>query len=177
MLGYSDTTLSTTVNNKYTELNVQIKEVSEQLETVEIYADKVNIAKKVIKLTSQNKKKWRKHINQYSCNTYIKTSLEKELKPAFVKADSVIGGKSKMNFIESYSVTKYQRPNRYHEEILAHHDYAEKSSSSVSASVSFDFGDDIVPMQYIEHNPYIFYEKVEDGNFNLYQNLVNIIRI
>jgi hypothetical protein len=177
MLGYSDTTIIVITQEKYTELNVEVKETARQLETVEIYADKVDIAKKVIKLTSQNKKKWRDHVNEYSCNTYIKTSLEKELKPVFVKADSIIGGKSKMNFIESYSTTKYHFPNSYHEEVLAHHDYAEKSSSSASATVNLDFGDNIVPVQYIEHNPYIFYEKVEDGNFNLYQNLINLPKI
>lgn len=181
MLGFNDTTIAITIDSKYTALDLELTETSQQLETVEIYADKVDIAKKVIKLTSQNKKKWHKQIDQYTCNTYIKTSLEKELKPIFAlkmeQVDSFVGGKSKMNFIESYSVTKYERPNRYHEEILAHHDYAEKSNSSASATVSFDFGDNIAPMQYIQHNPYIFYEKVEDGNFDLSQNLVNLPRI
>jgi hypothetical protein len=177
MLGYTDTTHSIVIIQKFTDLNIQIKETVQELETVEIFANKIDIAKKVIKLASQNKKKWRKHIEQYNCNTYIKTSLEKESKPMFSKKDTVIEGKSNLNFIESYSITKFQSPNHYHEEILAHHDYAEKSNSSVSASASFDFGDDIVPTQSIEHNPYIFYEKVEDGNFNLYQNLVNLPKI
>ncbi len=49
MIGYSDTTLSAKVNRKYTILNVQIKEIVKQLEAVEIFAHKIDIAKKVIK--------------------------------------------------------------------------------------------------------------------------------
>mgnify|MGYP001387593736 CR=1 FL=1 len=181
MLGYNDTTIAVDIQSKYSKLNVVIKETAQQLETVEIYANKVDIAKKVIKLTNKNKRKWKDQVNQYICNTYIKTSLEKELKPIFElkmeKVDTFIGGKSKMNFIESYSVTKYERPNRYHDEVLAHHDYAEKSNSSVSATVRFDFGDNIAPIQYIQNNPYVFYEKVQDGDFDLYQNLVHLPRI
>jgi len=182
MVGFSDSTVEVNIQSKYTQLNIQLKETSRALETVEIYADKVDIAKKVIKQTNQNKKKWRKSVEEYVCNTYIKTSLEKEYKPAVAKrmeakSDTFVAGKSKMNFIESYSITKFKQPNKYHEEIIAHHDYAEKANNNVSGSVSFDFGDDIIPTQYIEHNPYIFYEKVEDGNFNLYQNLVTLPRI
>ena len=182
MVGFSDSTVKINIDSKYTQLDIQLKETTQELETVEIYADKVDIAKKVIKESNAVKKKWRKSVEQYTCNTYIKTSLEKEYKPMVakrmeMKSDSFVGGKSKMNFIESYAITKYQAPNNYHEKIIAEHDYAEKGSNTVSGSVSFDFGDDVVPTQYIEHNPYIFYEKVEDGNFNLYQNLVTLPRI
>jgi len=181
MIGYKDSTQSITISQKYTTHNILLKENIEQLGVIEISVEKESVSKRVIKQVNKHKKEHRLSTKQYSCNTYIKTSLEKELKPLFAekaKADTIIVlGKSKMNFIESYSITKFKSPNKYHEEILAHHDYADKSGKSASASVNLDFGDDILPNQDIEHNAYIFYEKVEDGNFDIYQNLITLPKI
>ncbi len=160
------------------------------LNTIEIYADKRDIAKEVIGKVIDNKKNIRNQFESYQCNTYIKTSLEKESRR--VKIDTAngqspgggisfsAGGKSarqKMNFIESNSITQFKSRNTYKETIIAHHDYAEKSNSSVSFAADFSDPNSILPSQVIEYNPYIFFEKVQDGDFDLYQNIINLPKV
>jgi len=181
-IGFSDTTYHVEVSKSINIFDVKLKEEAIELREVEIYADKIDVAKKVIKATNKQKKYWKNHIEQYKCDTYIKTSLEKDLKPFYAqrllkKADTVLGGPSKMNFIESYSITKFKQPKKYSEKIIAYHDYTEKSNSNVNVSVSGGetYGQpDVAPNQPVRHNPYVFYEKVQDGNFNLYQNLIKL---
>ena len=180
MIGMKDTLIQLQISDKVTVLNMTLVEYSKELETVEVSAKKINIAKLVIKNVQGNRKLMANQFKNYSCNTYLKTGLEKErrYKQKYLEdVDSVISQPSKMNFVESYSLSKFKAPNQYQENILAHHDYAEKSSNNVSGSVSFDMGDDIAPVQDIETNPYIFFEKIEDGDFNLYQNMINLPKV
>ncbi len=184
-IGFTDTTYQVSINDKITVFNVQLKEQAIELQEVEVYANKIDVAKKVIKATNKQKKYWRNAIPQYQCNTYIKTSLEKDLKPYYAerllkKSDTVLNGPSKMNFIESYSITKYKAPKKYAEKIIAYNDYTEKSNSNVNVNVSNGetFGlPEIAPNQSVKNDPYVFYEKVQDGDFNLYQNLIYLPNI
>lgn len=182
MIGFDSVTDTIEVKGKTTVHNVKLLESESTLNTVEIYADKRDIAKEVIGHVIDNKKKWANQFENYQCNTYIKTSLEKERRiPKFNQdpnAQPEQQGRQKMNFIESYSITRFKQNNTYKEEILAHHDYSDKSNSSVVV-VSADFSDpdNIMPTQVIEYNPYIFFEKVQDGDFDLYQNLLDLPKI
>lgn len=160
------------------------------LGAVEIYADERNIVKEVIGHVIDNKKNMRNQYKTYQCKTYIKTSLEKEEKNGLLKAARELQSqdnsnpqttplqlRQKMNFIESNSITRYKRRNTYKETIVAHNDYAEKSNSSVVVSTDFSDPNSILPSQVIEYNPYIFFEKVEDGDFDLYQNLIELPKV
>ncbi len=163
--------------------NIELSEKTTQLDAVEIYANKRDIAKEVINHVIDNKKNLRNQFETYECKTYIKTSLEKE--PRFNGRNIVNNngetfepvGRQKMNFIESNSITKFQRKNTYREVVLAHHDYSEKSNSTVTFGAKFSSRDAILPTQVIEYNPYIFFEKVQDGDFDLYQNLIELPKV
>jgi len=37
--------------------------------------------------------------------------------------------------------------------------------------------DNIIPVQQVFTDPYIFFEKLQDGDFNLYQNLIDLPKI
>ena len=68
MLGYRDSVYQIEISNGVNIKNINLVEKSVELETVEIYADKIDIAKKVIKATSKNKKingriEFRKRLN------------------------------------------------------------------------------------------------------------------
>ncbi len=161
-------------------MNIILIEKATSLGTVEIYADKKDIAKEVMKAVIDNKKDIRASYENYECNTYIKTSLEKEPRfPGLLnpKDGAAPRGREKMNFIESYSVTHYKRQNTYLEEIIAHQDYSEKVNSEVEVNVNFSDANSVLPSQRIEYNPYVFFEKVEDGDIDPYQNLIGLPKI
>ncbi|MFD1552356.1 hypothetical protein DNU06_11010 [Putridiphycobacter roseus] len=182
MLGMKDTVIPIDIHQKITTFDIQMLTYSERLETVEVSSKKIDVAKQVIKAMQDNRNNMANQYENYTCNTYLKTSLEKSIKPNIAERskeiDSIIAiGPAKMNFIESFSITKFKTPNTYKEEIVAQHDYADKSSNNFSASINFNFGTSIVPIQYIATNPYIFFEKIQDGDFNLYQNMLNLPKI
>ena len=47
----------------------------------------------------------------------------------------------------------------------------------VYVSADYSDADNILPSQMIEYNPYIFFEKVEDGDFNPYFNLIDLPKV
>ncbi|MBI3133171.1 MAG: carboxypeptidase-like regulatory domain-containing protein [Bacteroidetes bacterium] len=176
MIGFEKKSDTLVVTEKLTYHKTVLLEKSTELGTVEVYADKRDIAKEVIGHVIDNKKNLGKRFDTYQCNTYIKTSLEKENRMPFItKADTL--GKQRMNLIESYSITSFEQNATYHEQIIAHHDYAEKSNSTVTVSVDFSNPDNLIPTQVIEYNPYIFFEKVQDGDVDPYQNLIDLPKI
>jgi len=179
MIGMKDTTVQLSIQNKITILNISMTEFSKELETVEVSSKKVDVARNVIQNVQKNRKNMAQQFENYTCNTYLKTGLEKELDPAAKVrgVDSIISGPAKMNFIESYAKTKFKSPNTYHEKIIAHHDYSEKATNQFNASVNFDYGDQIAPTQYFAYNPYLFFEKIQDGDFNLYQSMINLPKV
>jgi hypothetical protein len=178
MLGFETKIDSIQVSTKINILNAVLVESATALNTVEIYADKRDVAKEVMKAVIDNKKNMQRQYSSYQCDTYIKTGLEKETRFAFLKQqDQQIEGRQKMNFVESFSVTKFQEPHSYKEEVIAHQDYSEKSSSAVVVTADYTDPNSILPTQAIEYNPYIFFEKVEDGEFDLYQNLISLPKV
>ena len=182
MIGLKDTTILITIAEKNTVQHVSLENYSEELETVEVSSRKIDVARQVIKAMQDNRSNMANQYDNYQTTTYLKTSLEKTIDTKIAnrneKYDSIISaGPARMNFIESYSITRFKTPNSYAEEILAQHDYAERSQNNVSASVSFDFGNTAAPTQFFATNPYVFYEKVQDGDINLYQSMINIPKV
>ena len=177
MLGFEPFVDTIVISEKVTINNITLIEKSTELGTVEVYAEKRDIAKEVIGKVIDNKKNIRSSFDTYQCNTYIKTSLEKENRFAFLAKDAEPVGKQKMNFIESYTVTSFKQSNTYHEQVVAHHDYAEKANSSVVVSADFTNPDNLLPNQVVEYNPYIFFEKVQDGDIDPYENIIDLPKI
>ena len=177
MLGFETKFDTVDVKEKINLQDVVLIEQATALNTVEIYADKRDIAKEVIKAVIDNKKSLARQYNSYQCYTYIKTSLEKENRITFLKNDDEPVGRQKMNFIESYSISKFEANNNYKENILAHQDFSDKSASSVVVSADFSNPNSLLPSQSIEYNPYIFFEKIQDGEFDPYQNLIDLPKV
>lgn len=176
MLGFTSKTDTIVISQKLTEHNVILVEATTELGVVEIYADKRDIAKEVIGKVIDNKKNLNSRYETYQCDTYIKTTLEKENRLPFLANEENVG-RQKMNFIESYTITNFKQANTYHEQVIAHHDYAEKANSTVTVSADFSNPDNLLPTQVVEYNPYIFFEKVQDGDVDPYQNLITLPKI
>ncbi len=169
--------------------NVTLTEEAQALGTIEIYAEKRDIAKEVMQQVIDNKKNIQNQFESYQCETYIKTSLEKEdrfkqlkqlqnlanVETPETEAEQPV--RQKMNFIESNSITQFKQSSTFKETILAHNDYSEKSNNTVTVSGDFSDPNSILPSQTIAYNPYIFFEKVQDGDFDLYQNLINLPKV
>lgn len=175
-------------NNKPQLVNVKLLVASHSLYTVEIVANTKDRAKEIMRHVRDKRKFFLSQIENFSCDTYLKTSLEKERKKP-ITIDSVkdmsrnIVGKDmvshlkneKLNLIESISETYYKEPRKYKEVIVAYHDYAEnqRESNRVNFSVSLgDGNDDIAPTQYTAANPYLLYNDIMSSELNFYKNLI-----
>lgn len=169
MLGMADTLIKVAVSEKITILDVTLVDETTELQTVEVAVKKINVANSIIRKVQENKKAMQVQVKNYTCDTYLKTGLEREPR----KPDSTQISPSKMSLIESISKTTYIATNTYHEKIVAHHDYSDKIPTKTSSFVDYYQEDIITPVQAVETDPYIFYEKVEDGDFDLYQNMIN----
>ncbi|MFH2095072.1 MAG: DUF5686 family protein, partial [Bacteroidota bacterium] len=168
-------------------LNVIMVPSSMLMKEVEIVADKRDRARDIMNHVRDMRKIYLDSIEAYQCQTYIKTSIEKE--PANPeKTDSLETDtteardikkhfkKEKLNLLESISKTNFKSPGKYKEEIIAHHDYAETrgEGSGREVSMTLEYGEEnIVPESNFEDNPYILYKDVANGDFNFYKNLID----
>lgn len=201
MIGFTERIDTLIFVSNVIENNIKLDLEAISLGAVEIYAEERNIVKEVIGNVIDNKKNMRNQYETYQCETYIKTSLEKEARFSNRNSSGVssitIGGsktyrdsiktevdnessvivRKKMNFIESNSITQFKRRSTYKETVVAHNDYAEKGNNTVTVGANFSSRNSVLPSQVIEYNPYIFFEKVQDGDFDLYQNLIELPKV
>lgn len=175
MLGHRDTTLEVNISQRITILDVVLPEIVQELGTVEVVVEKSNLAHEIIKHVQENRKNLMEQYESYTCSTYLKTSLEKA-KRKTADSDSA-EAPVRMSLIESISRSTFIVPDVYHERILAHHDYSDKEPARSDAFLDYFMDDVITPVQSVETDPYIFFEKIQDGDFNLYQNMLNLPRI
>ncbi len=173
MLGMKDTIADVSLSQKINILNLSLVEESIQLQSVEVVTKKVKVGNSIIKKVQANRKDMALQVNNYVCDTYLKTGLEREPR----KPDSTSDAPSKMSLIESISKTTFIAKNTYHEKILALHDYSDREPAQAESFIDYYQEDIITPIQAVEVDPYIFYEKVEDGDINLYQNMINLPKI
>lgn len=175
-LGRKDTIIEISITQKVTIFDVVLYETIQELESVEVVTKKTNVANGIIKHVQENRKYFAQQFESYTCKTYLKTSLEKEKRKPD-ESDSTAGEPVKMSLIESLSITSYVAPDVYHEKIIAHHDYSNRVENSTSSVVDYFMDDIITPVQSVETDPYIFFEKIQDGDFNLYQNMIYLPKI
>ena len=175
-LGYEKKSVTVNINNSNKTVNVILQESSVLLDELGIVADKKDPAYEIIKNAIASRGKYKKQVEGYSCNTYIKSSLEKEyMKRLDEDNDSLpkVLTKEKMNFIESYSQTHYRYPNQYKEIKSAYKDLSDKHKGSVSISISTGSGDD----NYYETdlvNLNLFKTNISEAEFNFYHNTVDV---
>jgi len=173
-------------SNHHQVVNVILKEASTSLNALEIVANTKDRAKEIMKQVRGKRKFYLNQIQNFSCDTYLKTSLEKELKkPILTDSTKQISsdkeGKDmvshlkneKLNLMESISETYFKEPGKYKEVITAYHDYAETHRESNGVSISVDYGgDDIAPTQYTAENPYLLYSDMMSSDLNFYRNQI-----
>jgi hypothetical protein len=194
----------TITGEKVVQLDITMRSSSRLMATFEVVAkgdrDKgKEIMKKVI---DQRSEYWDK-VQNYKCNTYQKSSLERvpndkykdaaaaapEPAPVAVdtttrkgkkeqakKADLETALKDKqLNLIESVSQTYFRAPNAFKENILAYHDYAEtKRFNGGGVSREVEYGEhEIAPEQYYSENPYLLLSDAQSTDFNFYRNQVD----
>jgi len=172
--------------HKHQEVNINLIESSTSLNAVEVVANTKDRAKEIMKQVRDKRKFYLSQIQNFSCDTYLKTSLEKERKKpipidSLKNTASTKEGKDmvshlkneKLNLIESISETFYKEPGKYKEVVVAYHDYAETQSESNGVSITVDYGsDDIAPTQYTAENPYLLYSDIMSSELNFYKNLI-----
>ncbi|MFD1551037.1 hypothetical protein DNU06_04450 [Putridiphycobacter roseus] len=173
MMGMEDTVVTVFIQKKLNVFDISLKEKSIKLESVEVLAKKINVANTVIKHMQDNRSKMALQVDNYTCNTYLKTGLEREPRIQ----DSTVKAPAKMSLIESISQTTFIAKNTYHEKIIAQHDYSDKEAAVAESFIDYYQEDIITPIQAVEVDPYIFYEKVQDGDFNLYQHMIDLPKI
>jgi len=178
------------IKNSTTVLNITLKESASELSGVEIYADKRDIAKDIMKKVRDKRKDYLDKVKNYSCRTYQKISLEKEpidktVPDTINKTDRYKAtGKyndykieNKLNLIESVSDMYFDPPGRQKEIIHAYHDFAETNRpfNSGGASMQIEVGEkDIAPLPYEADNPYLLVTDAAVTEFEFYKNLIEV---
>ncbi len=159
-------------------LDVILIEEDVVLEDIEIVADKIDRAKKIIRNARDRRKTFLDSIRTYECDIYVKTSIEKESEvpnPENSKDFASYLKNEKLNLIEYLAKVYYKAPNRFFENITAYHNYSEQAEADL-LYMSAEYGEhDITPHQYSTgDNPNIFYKNSSTGNFNFYENMMEL---
>jgi hypothetical protein len=194
-IGYQSITHNVDLSHDPQKIDIILSSNATELIEFEVYSNTKNKAKEVMSNVRKNRKKHLDAISSYSCNTYMKNSLIKELiskKPIIkpnkknkepnlndtidkpVLKDSI--EEEILNLIESYSITNFKNPNKYKEEFIGYHDFADtQKESGLDISAEFGYGEySIVPGDQEQEDPYLLYTEVSSGDFNLYKNTIDI---
>lgn len=229
-------TIDTTIyvaSGKSLVLNITMSSGAKMLGGVEIVAkgdrDK---GKEIMKKVVAKRNDYWRDVENYKCNTYQKSSLEKikikkpfedslyakegavtsngnsisvgandkdDLDSALAKLDTTkrrdrkkaaklkeqkkdrgnlqrVFANMPINLIESVSVTWFDRPNRFKEDVIAFHDYApRKRYEGGEFSSNVEYGEhEIVPMQWDDENPYMILSDAASMDFNFYKNYIDV---
>ncbi len=194
----------TITDDKQLVLNVVMKSSAKELSTFEVKAhgDR-DRGKEIMHHVIDSRNDYWNRVENYKCNTYQKSSLEKFLieKPRdsipglvvapappkdTTKTKKKKGGKDdnleeaikdkKLNLIESVTETYFRSPNAFKENILAYHDYVEtKHYDGKGVSKSVEYGEhEIAPVDYESENPYLLISDAQSMDFNFYKNEINV---
>jgi len=164
-------------------VDVVLQKSDIQITEIEVVANKVNKAKKIMKQVRNYRRTYLTSVNNFQCSSYVKTSIENEFEEEIT--DSLINNqdfqtylkKKSMNLIEYVATTYYKRPNKFKENILAFHDFTEEKPINYQASIIIgeDYGQhDIAPNQYMLEKPFVFYNNVTSADLNFYKNQLDL---
>lgn len=177
-LGYELQSMHVNVPNQALELNVVLQESVQQLHEIVVEEDREDPAYAIIRKAIKNRQKNHFFAEQYTCDVYIKSSLEKEY---LKKLDSNIVveqnvdeklTKEQMNFFESYSTFYFKKPNQSKQIVHAQRDLSDKKLSG-DLSVSVGFGDPDRPRRQ-EVNLNLFKTKLNEAHFNFYDDVLDL---
>ncbi|PCH91785.1 MAG: hypothetical protein COB85_08765 [Bacteroidetes bacterium] len=173
-VGYKKRTLAIVIRDKNERLNVTLKEELTQLDMIQISADKEDPAYEIIRKAIENRHKYRKPADAFSCSTYIKASLQKE----FMTHDTMstkerdtlpnVLTKENMNFHESYGTSHFKAPNKWKEIKTAVKDISDSYNATIEISITFDTEVDPYPRESVNKN--LFKINLSEATFNFYKN-------
>ena len=156
-------------------LDVVMKQKEINLNEVTISADARDPAYAIMAKVVENKHKYLTQPSSFKCNTYLRLSLERELREGKTwKKDSIDPDKM-LHFVESYGTTWFEQPNQIKEVKEAYKDRSEGNTESFRVGSYWD--DRKRSSEAAVYNPYLFYVSVSEADFNLYQSFVNIPKL
>jgi hypothetical protein len=180
-LSIGDTTFTVQLSQRR-RLDIQLHTIDLQLGVVEIEGGKKDPAYGIMKKAIANKSAHLQNYDTYTCETYLKLTLETDTFPSRKERKKIIDSlgvdslpaigenKTLQNFIESRSTTYFKAPATYKSIVHAHRDYKNIKKGKVQVS----FGDEGSETNYSTsvYNPYLFYQDVSDADINFYRNLI-----
>ncbi|MEL6534662.1 MAG: DUF5686 and carboxypeptidase regulatory-like domain-containing protein, partial [Bacteroidota bacterium] len=172
MLGFATQTQVVEMGTSLQRLNVVLQLQELELAEVTIYSSGRDPAYAIIEQAMERRKGYLQGLEGFTRTTYTKATSE--VAPVKgIRSDTTLEeeGIRRMNFVESFSTTHFERPDRYKEIKTAYRDLSEKSQVTTNVSFNFNGGG---PRRVGSINPYLFYLTAADANFNFYQNSLTI---
>ena len=151
-------------------VDFELDENQEVLKTLVIDSDREDPAYPIMRKVIAKRKRINSHLTTYTSNMYLKATVEKENLKRPDTTDAGLVTKRRVNFIESYS-TIYFKEGHFKEVKSAYKDLSEKQNSS-QVTISFSDPDPTQPLNVV--TPELFYTKITDGNFDFYQNRLDL---
>ncbi len=174
--------------NRSVELNVTLKEDTILLYEAFVYADRRDIAKKVMKEAREMRSFYLNALQSYSCLSYRKVSLLREYPPS-VKADTIFDQQDstileilqpdslpviKVSSLHEYYSRLFCDANNFKEEIIGENDYkAKRPSGSIGVSMGVESrGLNIENIGREWRDPYVLFHDASSVRFNFLQPLI-----
>jgi len=183
ILGYETVEQEVDISgNRPIELNISLKEQSVLLNEAVVYADRRDIAKKVMRGARENRKFYLDALQSYTCLLYRKVSLRKEFPPGD-KTDTIFNedhtevidivlpdtvNQLKTTTLREYYSRIFSEGNNFKEEILAENEYkAQRPGGSISVTMGVESkGLNISNMGRQWLDPYIIFHDAASSAFN-----------
>lgn len=173
-------------SNQNLTVDVYLQKSDVKITEIEIVADKVDKAKKIMRNVRHFRKTYLTSVDNFKCESYVKTSIENEYEEQI--SDSTVNdkdfqtylNKKNMNLIEYVAKTYFKRPDKYKEVILAYHNFTEDKPIAYDKSVviGMDYGEyDIAANNYMYDNPFLFYKNISSADFNFYKNQIDLPKL
>lgn len=159
-------------------LNVVLQQGEEVLQTVVVDKNREDPAYRVIRKAIEQKELINRSLKSYTCNMYIKASLEVEDTDRPDTADIQLTGRKRVNMIESFSKIYFVKPDKFKEEKIGFRDLAEKANQTESVSVAISAGgggnrnSNVQSIEIV--NPKLFFTRLNDASFDFTQNLMYV---
>lgn len=184
-LGYTKATVAIEMKGQDQVRHVVLEESITELNTVTVTANGEDPAYAIIRKAVAAKKTFYRQYETSKCTTYIKASMDREEKITSIDSVNfqVVTEKSKenMEFTESLSEVYFKAQNTFKEVKFAFQDHTKKQRLDFGRTAEISF--QLSPLEE-EYAPpvfgggyQLFYDDVNDADFNFYQNLMSIPKL
>lgn len=190
-VGYADHRETVTLQRgDVHKLRIGLQKATNAIGAVDIVADARDRAKEIMREVRDRRPTHFKAVQQYSCTSYVQTSLVSESRDFLdfealdirsTTLDSAgidVPEREHTDLLETFSVTQFRSPGQYAERIIAQQTFNDNEirddpgrSMSMGAGIDLGFFDDLDPSGFQSYrNPFIIYEDALSCSFNFYRN-------